>query len=525
MFGSDPSLVSFNNDVSSDLNDEELELQAIFSAMVKQEENRAVHTGNDPSDSSYIRSFDYISLASASLPSSKCEDARESSTSPTTATSPAINLSRKRRQVGDDIITPIWREKIVEWCFNIVDHFRLDREVVAYAMSYLDQFLSVSVLKASSGICADIGRTLTNTLSFQLASVACLSLAIKLHGKHDDRQLVANSDDPQVLSSDSNNMTSNEQTSTVYQVRQQVGEGGNATEVVTSLTRDNSDAGADVTRRKDHRVETADLRKGMMKHLKCLSRGYFDIPHIVSMERAVLNTLQWKLHPATPVSYISYLQLLMPSPAESFSASANKSLVSDLDSWICAINDIARFQSELAVGDYNFIRLGTPSSAIGLAAVMNALDVLLLDDVARLNKNLPDELENIARCVNFSPSHRAIVRGIFLKQVKLIAGLNPESRFVSDARERLWLKIGGHKQCRSMDTPNTACKNEGHCGNLIQDERRTRGVVQQRDMSCTSSVSEVEQDHFFSNDSPKRKLCRTVSENSSLDDRGSPISS
>ena len=61
-----------------------------------------------------------------------------------------------------------WRTRICEWSYQVVDHFGLDREIVAVAMSYLDRYMSTRSVKA-------------DTRSFQMAAVTTLHLAIKLY--------------------------------------------------------------------------------------------------------------------------------------------------------------------------------------------------------------------------------------------------------------------------------------------------------------------------------------------------------
>jgi len=45
-------------------------------------------------------------------------------------------------QQGDARIDEYCREQIVEWSFRVVDYFRIDREVVALSLSFLDRFLA-----------------------------------------------------------------------------------------------------------------------------------------------------------------------------------------------------------------------------------------------------------------------------------------------------------------------------------------------------------------------------------------------
>ena len=62
-------------------------------------------------------------------------------------------------------INELWREKICEWCYQVVDHFDYNREVVSVAMNYLDRYLAT--------------RTVNRRI-FQLAAMTALYLAIKL---------------------------------------------------------------------------------------------------------------------------------------------------------------------------------------------------------------------------------------------------------------------------------------------------------------------------------------------------------
>uniref|UniRef100_A0A7S4JSK0 Cyclin-like domain-containing protein n=1 Tax=Odontella aurita TaxID=265563 RepID=A0A7S4JSK0_9STRA len=58
-----------------------------------------------------------------------------------------------------------WRDKIVNWCYQVVDHFNFSREVVVVAMSYLDRYLC---------------KKYVNKRTFQLVAMSSLHLACKL---------------------------------------------------------------------------------------------------------------------------------------------------------------------------------------------------------------------------------------------------------------------------------------------------------------------------------------------------------
>ena len=63
-------------------------------------------------------------------------------------------------------INELWREKICEWSYQVVDHFDFSREVVSISMSFLDRYLCT--------------RQVDKKL-FQLAAMTTLYLAIKLN--------------------------------------------------------------------------------------------------------------------------------------------------------------------------------------------------------------------------------------------------------------------------------------------------------------------------------------------------------
>mmetsp|Transcript_18818 Transcript_18818/g.27828 ORF Transcript_18818/g.27828 Transcript_18818/m.27828 type:complete len:336 (-) Transcript_18818:168-1175(-) len=67
-----------------------------------------------------------------------------------------------------------WRRKICEWLFEVVDHFRFDREVVSIALFYLDRVVSIQT--------KELGHTM-NRREYQLVAVTSLYIAIKLHGE------------------------------------------------------------------------------------------------------------------------------------------------------------------------------------------------------------------------------------------------------------------------------------------------------------------------------------------------------
>ncbi|KAL7473065.1 hypothetical protein ACHAXS_013446 [Conticribra weissflogii] len=63
-------------------------------------------------------------------------------------------------------LCPTWREKICEWQYQVVDRYDLDREIVGISTFYLDRYLCMFFADEDL---------------FQLLSMTCLYLAIKIH--------------------------------------------------------------------------------------------------------------------------------------------------------------------------------------------------------------------------------------------------------------------------------------------------------------------------------------------------------
>uniref|UniRef100_A0A7S1UN00 Cyclin N-terminal domain-containing protein n=1 Tax=Grammatophora oceanica TaxID=210454 RepID=A0A7S1UN00_9STRA len=143
-----------------------------------------------------------------------------------------------------------WRRKITEWSYRVVDHFRIDREVVLVAMNYFDRFLALHSTSSANHTCqCPACQRAVDSRTFQLAAMTCLYLAIKLHAE--------------------------------------------------SL--ENTDG------------RTFRGRKIKISSFVDLSRGQFTAEDLASMERIILATLQWKVNPPTSSLLVTYLLRLMPS--------------------------------------------------------------------------------------------------------------------------------------------------------------------------------------------------------------------
>jgi hypothetical protein len=99
------------------------------------------------------------SSSSAAVPANGSTQSSSSSTS-TAGQPPSLP---KKMEEG-------WRRKICEWMFEVVDHYKFDREVVSIALFYLDRFVTHNMNAGEA-----MGRR-----EFQLLAICCLYTAMKV---------------------------------------------------------------------------------------------------------------------------------------------------------------------------------------------------------------------------------------------------------------------------------------------------------------------------------------------------------
>ena len=193
----------------------------------------------------------------------------------------------------EDPVDENCRFRMTEWCFQVVDVCKYDRETVEIAISYLDRFLATP-----KG--ADV---LKDRKVFQLAAMTCLYTAIKIHEPE--------AMEPQVVSR--------------------------------------------------------------------LSRGTYSAEDVEAMERMIITAIQWRMNPPTAMSFVRFFMALLPVGA-----------MEEEDR--TAAVELAKYQTELAVGEYSFV--GVNASTIACAALANALQTL---ENVELKHSI---LENVSCTVN-----------------------------------------------------------------------------------------------------------------------------
>lgn len=204
-----------------------------------------------------------------------------------------------------------WRRKICEWCYKVVDHFRIDREVVGVALNFFDRYLFVhktcgDASPASTCRCPSCQRAL-NSSTFQLGAMTALYLAIKLHAEPGEDPL---------------------------------------------------------------EEKTKDRRKLRLFSFVELSRGQFTAEDICSMERKMLETLQWRINPPTPMTVVSYLLRLMPKrSAIPFHCRYNYDLV------LHVIHELSRYLTELSVCLANVSSVSLPSE-VAFASILVSMEMI-----------------------------------------------------------------------------------------------------------------------------------------------------
>ena len=77
------------------------------------------------------------------------------------------------------MVTSSDRTKVVDWCYDIVDHCQLSRATVASAMEMVDRFLSLPSNSADAACVSD--EALRDQSKFQLLTVTALYISIKLN--------------------------------------------------------------------------------------------------------------------------------------------------------------------------------------------------------------------------------------------------------------------------------------------------------------------------------------------------------
>lgn len=203
-----------------------------------------------------------------------------------------------------------WRGQICEWCYSVVDHFELDREVVSLAMDYFDRKVMLTALDSTENgsMCSK---------DYQLVAMTCLFVASKAHA--------------------------------------------------------------------DRVLGSCEEARRQMVHLDSfveLSRGQFTSQDLINAENSLLTSLDWRVNPVTPMSFVSYMLSVFHSSIEI-----------KLPHWDLVLNvlhESSRYLTELAVclpemtelktlsstATESVVRKSFPPSYIAFASILISMKML-----------------------------------------------------------------------------------------------------------------------------------------------------
>jgi len=227
---------------------------------------------------------------------------------------------------------PEWRRTMGQWCFRVVDHFALDRELVSIAMQYLDRF-SLVLVDGDRDKCGGSNSSNNNKKkkilledgpTYQLVAMTCLYLALKLF-----------------LDTDHNNDDyDDDEMDPDYYNRQ-------------------SKQGPQQQQQQQQQQPPRKLDKPFLLYetLTDLSRGRFRLTDVTGMEHIILDRLQWKITPVTALTFVQYyLSVWWWNPTESHHCrkdDGTHSISSSPGSMnrvvLHIVTELARYLTEIAV--------------------------------------------------------------------------------------------------------------------------------------------------------------------------------
>jgi Cyclin, N-terminal domain/Cyclin, C-terminal domain len=220
-----------------------------------------------------------------------------------------------------------WRRKICQWSYRVIDHFRLDREVVSLGMNIFDRFLvahpptrNMENDASSCCTCPSCKRSV-DSRTYQLGAMTCLYLAIKLQAETE------------------------------------------------------SDCGT--SRRKRFRLTS----------FVDLSRGQFCGEDIVAMEQTLLATLRWRVSAPTPMTFVSHLLSMLPPVAQQDRQTWSLCSQSDNDLVLHVLQELSRYLTELTVclgSELSFY----PASQLAFASIIVSMDLVTVAALPLQNRDV-----------------------------------------------------------------------------------------------------------------------------------------
>ena len=116
---------------------------------------------------------------------SSCSDCEEEDDS-----SPQIHVSTSSSTSCANVSR--WRPKIGQWMYKVLDYYRISRELVSVAMSYLDRAVVATLRDGGKTSSGGNAPTCLSLRWYQCASMVCLALATKVYAESDSDAIPLN---------------------------------------------------------------------------------------------------------------------------------------------------------------------------------------------------------------------------------------------------------------------------------------------------------------------------------------------
>ena len=183
----------------------------------------------------------------------------------------------------------------------------------------------------------------------------------------------------------------------------------------------------------------------MMKVLSDLSRGEFSTDEISEMEKAILESLSWLLHPPTSSCFVEHMLKLIGTYTDLYQ--------------VRRISALATFFTELSICDYYFTTQFP--STVAVAAILNAMEIFNLNEIPTISQ---DEL---------------------LERISLVIDTHHRSQELIEARRRLWFVYDRSEEFALRDVEASSSskkpsKKSSYTNNASQEKHQSPVSVYQK---------------------------------------------
>lgn len=283
---------------------------------------------------------------------------------------------RNKRQ---EAVYDKWRRTICKWSYDIVDHFGFDRDVVYISLNYLDRYVARRLLQQQQ----DHERKLTQTLSSSLHSglsgesresdLACLG-PIKRSERGHVRRLSPQSTlsfpgyDLDGHMEDNDNFGDDQEYDPYIDIDAHEFQLAGMTSLYVALKLHGKNEADPSHIDENETTSSVTFKTSKLKSVFALSsndfarlsRGVYTKNDIIEMEQAILQVLNWRMNPPTPVDFLFYFLHALEEPDTKIKF---------------VLYELARYFLELAVSVYDLSVRQRPS-CVALTSLVMAIEAM-----------------------------------------------------------------------------------------------------------------------------------------------------